>query len=51
MNSTHNGFLIHARDYKETSSIINIFTSELGIRVTYYLKENILAKRDLDSQF
>ena len=32
MNSTHNGFLIHARDYKETSSIINIFTSELGIR-------------------
>ena len=28
MNKTYNGFIIHARDYKETSSIINIFTVE-----------------------
>ena len=32
MIHTYNGFLIHARDYKETSSIINIFTSEIGIK-------------------
>tara|TARA_B100000035_G_scaffold239192_2_gene207477 strand:+ start:3840 stop:4508 length:669 start_codon:yes stop_codon:yes gene_type:complete len=32
MNSNYKGFLIHARDYKETSSIINIFTSETGIK-------------------
>ena len=32
MKVTTNGFLIHARDYKETSSIINIFTSEKGIQ-------------------
>ncbi len=32
MINTYNGFLIHARDYKETSSIINIFTSEIGIK-------------------
>ena len=32
MINTHNGFLIHARDYKETSSILNIFTSEVGIK-------------------
>ena len=32
MNISTNGFLIHARDYKETSSIINIFTSEKGIQ-------------------
>ncbi len=31
MYSTHNGFLIHTRDYRETSSILNIFTSEGGI--------------------
>ena len=32
MNISSNGFLIHARDYKETSSIISIFTSEKGIQ-------------------
>ena len=31
MYSTHNGFLIHTRDYRETSSILNIFTSQGGI--------------------
>ena len=31
MNNTHNGFLIHTRDYRETSSILNIFTSQGGI--------------------
>ena len=31
MYNTHNGFLIHARDYRETSSILNIFTSQGGI--------------------
>ena len=31
MYNTHNGFLIHTRDYRETSSILNIFTSEGGI--------------------
>ena len=31
MYNTYNGFLIHTRDYRETSSIINIFTSEGGI--------------------
>ena len=31
MYNTHNGFLIHTRDYRETSSILNIFTSQGGI--------------------
>ena len=31
MYNTHHGFLIHARDYRETSSILKIFTSEGGI--------------------
>ena len=31
MYKTHNGFLIHTRDYRETSSILNIFTSQGGI--------------------
>ena len=31
MCNTHNGFLIHTRDYRETSSILNIFTSQGGI--------------------
>ena len=31
MYNTHNGFLIHTRDYRETRSILNIFTSEGGI--------------------
>ena len=31
MLNTYNGFLIHSRDYRETSSILNIFTSEGGI--------------------
>ena len=32
MYNTHNGFLIHTRDYRETSSILNIFTSQGGIK-------------------
>ncbi len=32
MNSTLNGFLIHARDYKETSSLIHILTADRGIK-------------------
>ena len=32
MYNTHHGFLIHARDYRETSSILKIFTSEGGIK-------------------
>ena len=31
MYNTHKGFLIHTRDYRETSSILNIFTSQGGI--------------------
>ena len=31
MFNTRNGFLIHTRDYRETSSILNIFTSQGGI--------------------
>ena len=31
MYNTHNGFLIHTRDYRETSCILNILTSESGI--------------------
>jgi len=31
MYNTRNGFLIHTRDYRETSSILNIFTSQGGI--------------------
>ena len=31
MYNTHNGFLIHTRNYRETSSILNIFTSQGGI--------------------
>ena len=31
MNITCNGFLIHTRDYRETSSILKIFTEEGGI--------------------
>ena len=31
MDSSSNGFLIHTRDYRETSSILNIFTSQGGI--------------------
>tara|TARA_B100000941_G_scaffold270987_1_gene229355 strand:+ start:552 stop:1220 length:669 start_codon:yes stop_codon:yes gene_type:complete len=31
MNSTCNGFLIHTRDYRETSSILRVFTEEGGI--------------------
>ena len=31
MYNTYNGFLIHTRDYRETSSILNIFTSQGGI--------------------
>ena len=31
MYNTHSGFLIHTRDYRETSSILNIFTSQGGI--------------------
>ena len=32
MKILSNGFLIHARDYQETSSIINIFTADKGIQ-------------------
>ncbi len=32
MYNTHSGFLIHTRDYRETSSILNIFTREGGIK-------------------
>ena len=32
MKILSNGFLIHARDYQETSSIINIFTAVKGIQ-------------------
>ena len=32
MYNTHNGFLIHTRNYRETSSILNIFTSQGGIK-------------------
>ena len=31
MYNTNNGFLIHTRNYRETSSILNIFTSQGGI--------------------
>ena len=31
MHNIHKGFLIHTRDYRETSSILNIFTSQGGI--------------------
>ena len=31
MYNIHKGFLIHTRDYRETSSILNIFTSQGGI--------------------
>ena len=30
MYNTHSGFLIHTRDYRETSSILNIFTRDGG---------------------
>ena len=32
MYNTHSGFLIHTRDYRETSSILNIFTRDGGIK-------------------
>ena len=31
MYNIHKGFVIHTRDYRETSSILNIFTSQGGI--------------------
>lgn len=32
MNTSHHGFLIHSRKYKETSSIVYIFSSTKGIQ-------------------
>ena len=40
MNISTNGFLIHARDYKESSSIINIFSSEKGLQSLMFKGKN-----------
>ena len=40
MNISINGFLIHARDYKESSSIINIFSSEKGLQSLIFKGKN-----------
>ena len=41
MLDTSNGFLIHTRDYRETSSILNIFTSEGGIESVIFKGKHI----------
>ena len=60
MYNTHNGFLIHTRDYRETSSILNIFTSQGGIESLIFkgkhtskdrFKFSILDKMSLTSIF
>jgi len=40
VNISTNGFLIHARDYKESSSIINIFSSEKGLQSLMFKGKN-----------